>query len=46
MSYKHEYITREYNTFMGYGGLRYMTYNYNDEDWTEYVAKNGLDYTI
>ena len=46
MSYKHEYITREYNTFMGYGGLRYMYYNYNDEDWTEYVEKNGLDYTI
>ena len=46
MSYKHEYITREYNTFMGYGGLRYMSYNYNDEDWDEYVAKNGLDYKI
>ena len=46
MSYKHEYITREYNTFMGYGGLRYMYYNYNDEDWAEYVDKNGLDYTI
>lgn len=46
LSYKHEYITREYNTFMGYGGVRYMTYNYTDSEWEEYCANNELDYTI
>ena len=44
ISYKFDYITREYNTFMGYGGIRYMNYNYND---TKFVADaNGeIDYT-
>ena len=33
LSFKVEYITRKYNTFMGYGGVRYMTYNYDDAAW-------------
>ena len=33
LSYKVDYITRKYNTFMGYGGIRYMTYNYDDAAW-------------
>ena len=37
-SYKTEYATYEYNTFMSYGGVRYMTYNYNDAEWADYVA--------
>lgn len=37
-SYKTEYATYEYNTFMSYGGVRYMTYNYNDAEWANYVA--------
>lgn len=37
MSYKTDYVTYDYNTFMGYGGLRYMTYNYDDAEWTAYV---------
>ncbi len=47
-SYKTEYATYEYNTFMSYGGVRYMTYNYSDAKWTEYVASQPnktLDYT-
>ena len=47
-SYKTEYATYEYNTFMAYGGVRYMTYNYSDAKWTEYVASQPnktLDYT-
>lgn len=46
-SYKTEYATYEYNTFMSYGGVRYMTYNYSDAEWASYVASqpNGtLDY--
>lgn len=41
-----EYVSRNYNTFMAYGGLRYMTYKYNDGAWTEYVKSQGgtIDY--
>lgn len=41
LSYKVEYITYEYNTFMEYGGIRYMTYNFNDEEWAAEVAKQN-----
>lgn len=46
MSYKCEYITYEYNTFMSYGGVRYMSYNFDDTEWTEWVKahKGTLDY--
>lgn len=33
VSYKFDYITTEYNTFMGYGGIRYLSYNYSDAEW-------------
>lgn len=46
LSYKVEYITDEYNTFMSYGGIRYMTYNYDDAEWFNYVKKNKIDYTV
>ena len=46
LSYQVEYITREYNTFMGYGGIRYMTYNYDDAEWKEYTSKNELNYKL
>ena len=46
LSYKVDYISYEYNTFMGYGGLKYMKYNYTDEEWDAEVAKqnNQIDY--
>lgn len=46
ISFKLDYITYEYNTFMGYGGIRYATYNYTDAQWEAFVAEhNGqLDY--
>ncbi|MBR2341083.1 MAG: hypothetical protein IKA72_01570 [Clostridia bacterium] len=46
MSYKLDYTTYEYNTFMEYGGLRYAKYRYDDLEWKNYVAKQGgtLDY--
>ncbi len=43
ISYKVDHITYEYNTFMGYGGLRYMTYNFNDGQWRDYVSKNSVN---
>ncbi len=46
LSYKVDYTTYEYNTFMAYGGIRYMTYNYNNAEWAKLVKQNGgeLDY--
>ena len=41
ISYKVDYITYEYNTFMGYGGVKYMTYNYDDAAWAAAVAEQG-----
>lgn len=42
-----EYYSDEYNMMMGFGGLKYNTYNYTDAEWNAYVAsQNGeLDYT-
>lgn len=42
VSYKIEYATRNYNTFMGYGGIRYMTYSYDDAEWEN--VKSTFDY--
>lgn len=46
MGYKTDYVSYEFNTFMGYGGIRYMKYNYDDTAWSEFVTANGgtLDY--
>ena len=46
LSYKVDYITYEYNTFMGYGGMKYMKYNFTDAAWAAEVAAQGgeLDY--
>ena len=41
LSYKVDYITYEYNTFMGYGGMKYMTYNYDDYDWAILLHENN-----
>lgn len=35
----------DYNTFMGFGGMRYMVVNYTDDEWTAYVASNNGDLT-
>ena len=44
ISYKWDYITRDYNTFMGYSGVKYLTYAYDDAEWADYCANNTLDY--
>ncbi|MDD6302447.1 MAG: ABC transporter substrate-binding protein [Bacillales bacterium] len=43
-SYKSDYISRDYNTFMAYGGIEYLTYAYDDAAWEEYCKNNVLDY--
>lgn len=46
ISYQCDYITYEYNTFMSYGGVKYMTYNYSDAEWAAQVGRLGgtVDY--
>ena len=39
ISYQIEYVTRKENTFMGFGGMRYMTYEYDDYDWAKFVKR-------
>ena len=41
-SFKIEYGSNTYNTFMGYGGIRYITYNYDDAAWEK--VKESFDY--
>ena len=37
-----EFYTEEYIYGVGRGGVKYMTYNYNDEQWADYVSsQNG-----
>ena len=42
LSYKMDYITTTYNTFMGYGGIRFIHYNYTDAQWE--AVKGTFDY--
>ncbi len=41
ISHKVDYVTYTYNTFMGYGGVRYMTYNYTDKEWADFLAADS-----
>ena len=45
LSQKVYYVTDEYNAVMGRGGVAYLKYNYNDEEWAAYceqqIAEHG-----
>ena len=41
LSRKLDYATTDYLQIVGYGGLRYATYNYTDAEWAAYVAEQG-----
>ncbi len=42
---KFQSISDSYNTFMGYGGIRYNIVNYTDAEWDEFVKANNGDLT-
>ncbi len=44
---KVHYFNDEYIYGVGFGGIKYMTYNYDDAQWADYLASqnNELDYT-
>lgn len=35
------YVVEEYNPIMGRGGITYLKYNYNDQEWDAYVKEQG-----
>ena len=41
LSYKVSYYTEDYNIMYGFGGMRLMKYNYDDEAWAKFVADNN-----
>lgn len=41
LTYKVNYGKETYMFGMGFGGTRYMTYNYDDAAWNKYVKSNG-----
>ena len=41
MGYKTDFVTYEYNTFMEYGGIEYMSYNFDDTEWAQFVSDKG-----
>lgn len=43
-SKKVNYATDKANIYAAYGGVRLMTYNYDDADWAKYCKKNTLNY--
>lgn len=45
LSAKFSHFSADYNTFMGFGGIRYMVVNYTDAEWTQFLANNGNDLT-
>lgn len=41
LTYQMEYYTTEYNIMYGFGGLRLMSFNYDDASWAAEVAAAG-----
>ena len=44
-SYKIQFGTNDYVNLVAYGGIRFMTFNYDDAEWDNYLKNNTLDYT-
>lgn len=45
-SLKIDYGTDTYINLVGYGGIRFMTFNYNDKAWHEFVTSDGYSANI
>ena len=44
ISQKINYATDRYDNLVGFGGIEFTTYNYDDASWAEYVASGELKY--
>lgn len=45
LSPKFTQFSDDYNTMMGYGGIRYLEINYTDAEWATFVAEHNNDLT-
>ena len=43
-SQKVNWASDTYLTLIGFGGLEFYTYNYDDAEWADYIANNELKY--
>lgn len=41
LGFKVEYATDTYVSLIGYGGIRFMKFNYNNSQWSEYCSRNN-----
>ena len=41
LSYKVENLTEKYSIMYGYGGFRFLSFNYDDREWGEYLEEAG-----
>lgn len=46
LSFKVDNITSTYINLIGYGGIRFMKFNYNDADWNAAVASGKINYDL
>ena len=44
VSQKVNWASDIYLTLIGFGGLEFYTYNYDDAEWADYIANNELVY--
>ena len=44
VSQKGDYAVKNYIDLVGFGGLQFYTYNYDDAAWAAYVASGSLKY--
>ena len=42
-SAKFHYITEDYNTMMGFGGMKYLQYDYTDAEWAQFLKEHNND---
>ena len=43
-SQKINYAADSYVQIVGFGGMDYITYNYDDTEWADYISNNTLEY--
>lgn len=41
LSHQVDYVIEDYNPVMGRGGIQYLRYNYNEEEWAKFINENG-----
>lgn len=41
LGFKVEYATDTYVSLIGYGGIRFMTFNYTNNEWSQFCKENG-----